>query len=225
MTNVILINRQRTRERTRPRPNARGNFVTLRNFATVFSLTFNPTDAHYIKWQPYIFPSTKAIGFIDDPPPVPTLQPVGPVANIQTVPQFTGILPGAEPILPTIPGFEPTPIETIPTPIPLPTPGNLPEGTQPVQQIGFQGGDAFQVIAQLIRQQIFTSTLNTKQVFLKAKSSNGGSIWIGFKETVAVDNGWELEAGEGIVINLSDISQIYFIAAVANDKMQVMYFV
>ena len=54
---------------------------------------------------------------------------------------------------------------------------------------------------------------------LKAPSTNVASVWIGGDATVAVNNGFELEAGEMVAITATNLNK-FFIIGNAADKLQ-----
>lgn len=247
MALVAMVDRQRGIQRTRPRPNARGNFITLRIFATVFTITFASTDLHYIKWIPYRHPFSKAIGFVDNPAPVPALVPLGPIARTELVHDIEGIPTELKPILPTpdivnaLPNLVLPPIlipsATLITAQPILTQPSivaeapqlaqkpLAEGVTAQQPQPFKAGDAFQIDVTTTLAQIFKTEFLVKQVWLKAKSTNGASIWFGYKKIDPINNGWELTAGEGVIVNIDDLSDIWLKAESGTQKLQVKYLV
>lgn len=225
MTLVSLVTRERGIQRTRPRPNARGNYVTIRKYATVYSITYPPTDAAYIHWLPFKHPTGKAIGYFDNPPPEPRLIPVGPVAVFETVPQIIGIPPEAAPIVPPTTGEPIQIISSEPAMTPLVTPENLPEGVDAFQPQPFQFGDGFTLPVQIVAFQVFNTTLKIKQVFIKLDDAAAGILRIGKKTTITATNGFKLVPGAGVVINIDDLSDVWLIGTNAADLVDILYFV
>ncbi len=247
MVLVSYAERSRFIRRTRPRMNAKGNFITIRVFASVYAYKFPETNNNYIKWVPYRHPFSKAYGYTYLGGLKYPLINIGSAPSTEIVHTIDGIDPSAVPILPTSDIISSLPSKPIPPNLIAPidllssqplktTPSspaipevlplaNIPAGETPTQAQPFQAGDAFQVLTKTTRQQVFSTPLKVKQVFIKAKSTNANSIWYKYKPDVAIDNGWELIAGEGNVLNIDDLSDIWFLGVVANDKLQVQYFV
>ncbi len=238
MATLSLLDRQRTRTRDRPRPNAPGNYITDQRRATVFSLTFTPTPQHYIKWWPYFFPETKAIGYRNDPPIVPQWVEVGPKEQINTVYDIAGgIIPGGAgaPIAPPgVPLFEGISPEVqavfVPSPISieqiqlLPTPPtNLTPGSTLITQAANKPGQTFTKTIGTTVTQLFNSQWPIRGVTLLADPDNVGKIWIGYDPQVQVNNGFPLVAGAAKDLNIDDLSQVYLIGSAAGQVLHVEY--
>ena len=57
-----------------------------------------------------------------------------------------------------------------------------------------------------------------KAIVVKAMSTNTGIIYVGLS-TVLTTTGFELEAGESIMFECDNLSQVYVIASIANQKV------
>lgn len=238
MVTVSLLDRTRTRDRARPRPNAFGNFITANFFATVYSLTFEVTLAHYIKWWPYIFPSTKAIGYIDDPLIKPLWVAVGPVSATDLIPNLTdSLIPGIGPSVPPpdfIPGELP-PIGGGPglgVPIPIP-PGpadpspidpsvTLPGATL-VSLIGNKAGRTFTKTVAATVIQLSDTAFPIRQITILADINNAADVWLGYDPLVQVNNGFPLAPGSAKTLNIDDMSDVYILGQNATDLVHIEY--
>lgn len=202
MPTLAIYNRQRVRERARPRRNAPGNFVTIRIFNNVYSLTFRETPAHYIKFKPYEFPYTKAFGYVDNPPLDPPLVPVGTVVNPEKVDYVPAVTP-APPVLPegVAPGTTPGAVIEIPP----------------------QAGAAGKIIPGILPKQIFNTARPIRSIRVKAADGNAANIWWGYDPSISIDNAVPIIPGSGDVIIVSDASALWFVAENATDKFYYAY--
>lgn len=236
MVTVSLLDRTRTRDRARPRPSAAGNFITASFFATVYSLTFTPTPQHYIKWWPYVFPETKAIGYVDNPAIVPPWVAVGPVNDIAIIPNITGsILPsnaGLPPVqvpdlgipIPAIGNLgNPTPVTVEPVVTPNVLPQTTPAGAQLTAQTANKPGQTFSKTVGTSAIQLFGTTLPTRGVTILNDPDNAGDIWVGYDSQVLVNNGFRLIPGAAKDFNIDDVSAIWLVASVAAQIVHVEY--
>lgn len=238
MVTVSLLDRTRTRDRARPRANVPGNYITANFFATVFSLTLSLSPENYIKWWPYVFPETRAIGYVDDPAIVPAWQPVGPVASPGIIPDIAGsIIPGIGPT-PTAPPFVPFP--TIPV-APLPTfeipspvtpasiapsavaPGVTPTGAQLVANAANRPGNTGTFVPGIEPKQIFEGQVPIRTVTILAPSSNALTIHLGFNPELTTDNSFPLVAGAAKDFAIDDLSSLYILGENATDKVHFSY--
>lgn len=238
MVIVSLLDRQRTRDRARPRPNAPGNFITASFFATVYTLTFPRTPQNYIKWWPYKFPETRALGYKNDPAIKPAWVPLGPVTQPAGVYDITGaILPGSgelitlpAPIVPLIPPpISPTPIIT-PTPIspvvaqvPALLPGILPAGAGLIAETAHKPGKTGTVVIGIVAKQISPSAFPIRGVTILADNLNALNIWIGYDPQVAANLGFKLIPGAAKDLNIDDLSAVWLIGENAADKIHFEY--
>lgn len=238
MVTVSLLDRTRTRDRARPRPNAPGNYITAAFFASVFSLTFTPSPENYIKWWPYVFPETKAIGYVDDPPISPPWVAVGPVATVAGVPNIAGsIIPGVGPTppappsvpfpqlpAPALPSFE-VPTPTTPAAIALPpvSPTSVAPGSNPVVETGTKGGDTGTFIPGTSPRQLFTGTFPIRTVTILAPSSNAADIHLGFSPEVTTEDSFPLAPGAAKDFKISDLSNLYILGENATDQIRFSY--
>ena len=238
MVTVSLLDRVRTRDRARPRPNAPGNYITDVRIATVFSLTFSLSPENYIKWWPYVFPETKAIGYIDNPTIQPIWIPVGPVNAASPIPNITGgIIPGVTPgiqpppfvpitplVTPTIPTFEiPAPIPSFVAPIPVPEPGGVPSGATIVAQTGLLPGNTGTFTPGISPSQLFLGIRPIRRVTILAPSSNAGTIHLGYDTSLTTDNSFPLVAGSAKDLFINDLSKLYMLAENATDVIHFEY--
>ena len=238
MTLVALLDRERTRDRARPRPNAPGNFITDSRRATVYSLTLTPSPENYIKWWPYAFPLTKAFGYIDNPPLSPDWIAVGPVAPIDPVLNIAGALipgqPGALTPPLEIPDFgvaipplgelsSPEPIDISIPIVPALAPENTAEGSQLVADTAHKAARTFSSSVGLTRQQIQTSEFPIRGVNILADPGNSGKIWIGYDPQVVVNNGFPLIAGAAKDLNIGNLADVWLIADTADQIFHVEY--
>ncbi len=238
MVTVSLLDRERTRDRARPRPNAAGNYITAVFFATVYSLTFTPSPENYIKWWPYVFPNTKAIGYVDEPPIIPPWLPVGPVDTPSIIPNIAGsIIPGIGPGVtppafvpfPTVPVaplpiFEiPQPIAPIATPVPAVGPQTTPAGAQLVANAANRPGNTGTFIPGTAPKQIFQGQVPIRTVTILAPSTNAGTIHLGFNSDLTTDNSFPLVAGAAKDFAIDDLSTLYILAENATDKIHFSY--
>lgn len=238
MVTVSLLDRERTRDRARPRPNAPGNYITAVFFATVYSLTFTPSPENYIKWWPYAFPETRAIGYVDEPAITPPWLPVGPVDTPSIIPNIAGsIIPGIGPGVtppafvpfPTIP-IAPLPIFEIPTPI---TPASIspaavgpqltPQGAQLVASTANRPGNTGTFVPGITPKQIFQGQTPIRTVTILAPSSNLLTIHLGFNPDLTTDNSFPLVAGSAKDFAIDDLSTLYILAENATDKVHFSY--
>jgi hypothetical protein len=238
MTTLSLLDRQRDRTRDRPRPSVPGNFVTSIFYSSLYSLTFIPHPQSYIKWWPYVFPETKALGYFDNPVTQPVWVAIGPVSKPNAVYNIAdGIIPGITS------GIEiPTPVQQNPVTIVTPDlPGlgdeintkqvNVPQSplfsilpdAQLTTKTALAAGDAFTLTVGAVPQQIQNTTFPIRSILIVADDENAGDIWIGYKPTVSVGNGQKLLAGAGVGLSIDDLSSIYLIASSAGDKVNVNY--
>lgn len=238
MVTLSLLDRERTRTRDRPRANAPGNYITAVFFATVYSLTFTPSPENYIKWWPYVFPETKAIGYVDEPPIVPQWLPVGPVASPALIPEIAGaIIPGIGPgiVPPAIVPFPVLPTPTLPTfevPQPIPAasvpplavgPQITPAGAQVVANAANRPGNTGTFIPGTEPKQIFQGQVPIRTVTILAPSTNAGTIHLGFNPELTTDNSFPLVAGAAKDFNIDDLSTLYILAENATDKVHFSY--
>lgn len=223
MPTYILLNRRREHKRGRQRPEAPGNFITEVKGAFLYGLVFPPTPQNYVKSIQYKPPYSKAYGYVDDKPGPfpffimgPALDPESLIpADLATI---TG--PPAQPAAEVqAPGVSPIVNQTPQLPTPLPT------AAQAVQVAPFAPGDATTIAGSATPKQIVSSEFPIKQVSIKALDGNAGSIWVNFRSSVAINDGIELQKGQGRFLNINDLSKIYFIATVPGDRLEVMYFV
>lgn len=238
MVLVSLFERERTRDRARVRPNAPGNFITDQRRATVFGLTFSPTPEHYIHWWPYIFPESKAIGYIDNPPLSPPWEVIGVDVVSTQVPNITGGIlpggPGSPPAPITIPGFDPTPItpgtflnqtpigvEVIDPP-PL-GPSNIPEGASVVIEGAHRAGEMFNFIPGVVPRQVISSEFPITHLTVLADDANGAPIWIGYTPGVAVGEGFKLIPGSAKDLQIDDFSDLWIVAENGTDQVFMEY--
>lgn len=63
-----------------------------------------------------------------------------------------------------------------------------------------------------------TPTACVKGVLVKAFSTNSGIVYLG-KSGVTVDNGYELTAGETVVVEVDNVNKVYVIASAAGQKV------
>lgn len=236
MVTVSLLDRERTRDRARPRPNAAGNYLTAVFFATVYSLTFTPSPENYIKWWPYVFPETKAIGYVDEPAIKPNWMPVGPVDTPSIIPNIagsiipgTGITPPAFVPFPTLP-VAPLPIFEVPQPIsPAFTPPVAvgpqvtPTGAQLIANSANRPGQTGTFIPGTEPKQIFQGQVPIRSVTILAPSSNAGTIHLGYNPELTTDNSFPLVAGSAKDLNIDDLSVLYILAENATDKIHYEY--
>lgn len=238
MVTVSLLDRERTRDRARPRPNAPGNYITAVFFATVYSLTFAPSPENYIKWWPYVFPNTKAIGYVDEPPISPLWLPVGPVDTPSIIPNIAGsIIPGVSPGV-TPPAFVPfptVPIAPLPTfEIPQPIspafiapsavgPQVTPAGAQIVANSANRPGATGTFVPGTSPSQIFQGQVPIRSVNILAPSSNLLSIHFGYNPDITIADSYPLVPGSAKDLNVDDLSTIYILAENATDKIHFEY--
>lgn len=202
MPTLAIYNRQRVRDRARPRRNAPGNYVTIRIYAHVYSITFNETPAHYIKYKLYEFPYTKAFGYVDNPPPSPPLVPVGTVVD----PQFVNY---ASPV----------------TPAPVVVPDGVDPGTKPspIIELPPQSGSAGKLVPGTSPKQIFGTKTPIRSIRIKAFDGNAGNIWWGYDPSIKVDECVPILPGSGDVIIVADAAALWFVAENATDKFYYAY--
>lgn len=238
MTLVALLDRRRTRDRARPRPNAPGNYITDQRRATVYSLTFTPSPENYIRWWPYAFPETKAIGYIDNPPLDPAWISVGPIAVIDPILNIAGALipgqPGATtpPILlpdfgvPIPPPGElagPEPIDISIPSVPALLPLDLPEGATLIAETAHKAGRTFSSLVGTVRQQIQTSMFPIRGITILADAGNAGVVRVGYDSQLEVTNGFPLVAGAAKDFNIDNLADIWLIATLAGQVIHVEY--
>lgn len=222
MPTYILLNRRREHKRGRQRPEAAGNFITEVKGAFLYGLVFPPTPANYVKSIQYKSPYPKAFGYVDDPTGPYPFFIMGPALDPESlIPADLSTVTGPPAIPgPSGPGVVPGPIVT---PIPqLPTP--IPTADQAVQVAPFAPGDATTIVGGATPRQIVPSNFPIKQVSIKALDGNSGSLWVNFRSSVAVNDGIELQKGQGRFLSINDLSKIYFIATVPGDRLEIMYF-
>ena len=177
--------RERVRDRARPRPNAAGNFITDQRRATVYALTFTPSPENYIKWWPYAFPDTKAFGYIDNPQLNPDWIALGPVAVLDPIMNISDALipgtPEAPQTPPEIPDFGvpipppgdlagPEPIDISVPIVPADPPANVPDGAQLVVEAAHQAGQTFSSLVGTVPQQIQTTKFPIRGVTILSDS-------------------------------------------------------
>lgn len=69
------------------------------------------------------------------------------------------------------------------------------------------------------------SDIDISEVYLRASLSNTGIIYIGDSMDVDSVNGYPLQAGEKIDLNIDNLNKIYVKSSVDNDKLNYLYIV
>lgn len=218
-----MVDRERGLDRTRVRPNAHGNFITLVKGGNLYALVFPKSAEPNKKYELYSSPFPAAFGYHNEPIDPFPLTLIGPAIDPQSLVPLDIITIDSVTQLPVIsqPKIETQPV-IVPQPLDL---TELPPGVTPQQPAPFKPGDAFQVLTAITPKQLVPGPIKCKQVALKAHDDNAGDIWINFRQNVAVNDGIMFRAGQGEFINIDDLSKIYFIGSAAGDKLQVQYFI
>lgn len=223
MPTYILLNRRRGHVRGRQRPEAPGNFITEVKGAFLYGLLLPPSPENYTKSITYKPPYPKAFGYVDNPPGPYPFFIMGPALDPETlIPADIGITT-QQPAIPASVAPGPT-VSPIVNAVPQ-LPEVIPTAAQAVQVAAFSPGDATTLRCGTTPRQIVSSEFPIKQVSIKALDGNAGSIWVNFRSSVAINDGIELQKGEGRFLTLNDLSKIYFFSTVAADRLEVMYFV
>jgi len=238
MATLSLLDRQRERTRDRPRPSVPGNFITAIFYSSLYTLNFPPFLQSYIKWWPYAFPESKALGYFDNPVIQPVWVPLGPVSKPQAVYKIVNaLIPGVST------GFEiPTtivsnPVTVIPADFPglgdqvqteiIVAPSVLPvsvgAGVQLTADVSLNPGDAFSFVPGTVPRQPNPTTFPIRDIIIVADSANLNPIWLGYKPTLAVNNGFKLAAGSGVGLKINDLSKVYLVASNDTDKAHIIY--
>jgi len=200
MPTYILLERSRERTRGRSTPNSPGNFITKQDAATVFTLTYPPTPKHYIKSILYPKVESKALGYFDNPAPVPPWVPLGPVA----IPQKTDY-PAAH----QDPARQP--------------PAGIPPGVNPVIPLSPRPGSQGVFVPGLTPVQLFDTTLKCRRVTLLAASTNALTIWAGYSPSIASGLAFPLAPGASRDMDIDDASYIWMVGENATDQVFFIY--
>ncbi|MEM3979980.1 MAG: hypothetical protein QXF79_01825 [Ignisphaera sp.] len=191
MVLTCLLNRERGIARSRPRPEHKGNYITITKGSTVYALVYGETPSSYIKHKPYAHPYTKAYGYIDNPPPTPPLKPVGPAPTLEA----------------------PTPSGTVFTPITESPPPGITITKPPVTV----PGDAYAITPSTTPTRIYPGSLVVKRLTLLASMKNIGNIWVKPRPDVAPGSGFPLAPGAARDFDNVDIGWYYVIAENTTD--------
>jgi hypothetical protein len=194
MPTYQILNRQRVRARARGRPDAPGNFITALLYATVWYLQFSETKAHYIKSVLYKFPSTKAIGYYDNPPPSPAWKLLVAQSSYQQA------------------VYDPTAQAP-----PRSTISNVPQGANPSYPVRGRPGMTGIFIPGIVPKQLLNTKLAVLSFDVLALQANALNIWYGYSPNVAKDNGFKLIPGSGKELDIGDLSQVWFVGENATD--------
>jgi len=168
----------------------------------VWTLEFTATPAHYVKSKLYKFPSSKAIGYYDNPPPNPAWKLLVAQSPYQQV------------------AYDPTAL-TPPQVLPWGLPPKAPIAG--VIDIPFTAGDANVFIPGIVPKQIFPTTFKIRRVTLLAEAANAARVWLGYRNTVAIGAGFPLAPSAARDEDISDLSDIWLVAANATDKVYFIY--
>jgi hypothetical protein len=236
--------RQRGIRRERIRPNAAGNFVTSYRQNKVWFIAFPRTEAHYINWDGYIPPYTRAVGYFYPPPPPHPWQLLQAITSpnayndISGVPEpFNPVPPPTAPGLPyppTAPGIPlppgispPLPPISFPSPPvvpPISPPPGLPPGaagivqTIPVPAPDFMANN-LDVSGSPIK--VSTNPVKARSILLFAHPNNTSDIRF-WSIRHPVIHGL-LPPGLGIVLEIDDPSKIVVQAVSGTQKLVVAW--
>jgi len=200
MATLILYERQRERIRARPRPNAPGNFITKQDAATVYTLTMPATPKHYIKSILYPKVESKAIGYFDNPAPIPPWVHLGPAAQ----PQRIDYPPGHQ------------------DPVRQP-PDGIPPGVNPVIPLSGRAGSQGSFVPGVNPRQLFPTTLKCRRVTILADTANALDVWVGYSNAIRPDLAFPLIPGAARDMDVDDASWIWLVGENATDQIFFIY--
>jgi hypothetical protein len=244
MPTVVLIDRERSLERGRPRPNAAGNFIVLRIFSMWYSLTYGRHALHYVKFWPYRHPYPHPYGYVFNPPPEPPLVPLAPVSNpeavntisdlpdvvapvvpglpeIPSIPYFPSLPSIPTPTVPTIPPITPPTIPSIPTPTP-PSEFPKPPGSTPTVPLSAPDfvGMKFTVDPGIFVQVEPLSTPIRSMVIINDVNNSSRIVIRSLRKG---KDGGMLNPGEGLRLDIDDASKVLVAAESASSLVYVFY--
>lgn len=78
----------------------------------------------------------------------------------------------------------------------------------------FCGYGRLLVAAAGTNQRITTHSSKVAAILIKALTTNGGIIYVGFDDEVSAATGYELEAGDPLTIPIDDINKVWFDSSV-----------